>query len=62
MAGQDRELDSENVNGKFPVSGFGQCVNFVIPSNARDVVAVEGVVQERFNVGRGGAEVAVIEI
>jgi hypothetical protein len=62
FAGHDKELDNEKMKGKFPVSGLGQCVNLVIPSKATVVVADEGVVHERFNVGIGGADVAVIVI
>lgn len=34
FAGQVREFDKEKRKGKLPVSGFGQYVNLVVPSNA----------------------------
>ena len=59
--GQLNEEDKLKVNGKLPLSGVGQYVNFVIPSFAVDVVIGLGELQLKVGVN-GGAEFALIVI
>jgi hypothetical protein len=62
LVGQVNGVDRVNINGNEPVSGFGQCVNFVIPSSAVVVDTVDGVVQDNERLETEGAALAVILI
>jgi hypothetical protein len=58
FAGHVKVDDSENKKGWFPDSGFGQYVNFVVPSKAVVVVAEVGDAQLKVG-DKGGLEPAL---
>ena len=62
LVGQVNGVERANVNGNDPVSGFGQCVNFVIPSRAVVVVTEVGLVQDKERLEMEGAALAVMFI
>ena len=62
LVGQVNGVERAKVKGKVPVSGFGQCVNFVIPSSAVDVDTVDGLVQDKERLETEGVALAVILI
>lgn len=62
LAGHAKVDERENTNGKLPVSGLGQSVNFEIPSKAVEVVTFVGLVHDNDSPETDGAELAVIVI